>query len=121
MILLLKRIKQGASEASVPYVGADFYADFYGDLYSDLYGDFYGDFYGDTFVATNFLISLFLFFPLYDFYFILLASQRASQRASLAKRGSVAPTDPPGYAPVVIFLRLYTFTLYWMLRNSCMV
>ena len=37
----------------------------------DLYGDFYGDFYGDTFVATNFLISLFLFFPLYDFSFIL--------------------------------------------------
>ena len=41
--------------------------------------------YGDTFVATNFLISLFLFFPLYDFNLILLASQRAPQRASLAK------------------------------------
>ena len=52
--------------------------------------DFYGDFYGDTFVATNFLISLFLFFPLYDFNFILLASERASERAS-----QVAPTDPP--------------------------
>ena len=63
----------------------------------DFYGDLYGDFYGDTFVATNFLISLFLFFPLYNFSFILLASQRAS----LAK-GSDAPTDPPppGYAPV---------------------
>ena len=36
----------------------------------DFYGDLYGDFYGDTFVATNFLISLFLFFPLYDFSFI---------------------------------------------------
>ena len=52
----------------------------------DFYGDLYGDFYGDTFVATNFLISLFLF-PLYDFNFILLASERASQRASLAKGG----------------------------------
>ena len=81
----------------------DFYGDFYGDLYGDLYGDFYGDFYGDTFVATNFLISLFLFFPLYDFYLILLASQRAFQRASLAKGGSRShsPT-PPGYAPVHI-------------------
>ena len=66
----------------------------------DFYGDFHGDFYGDTFVATNFQISLFLFFPLYDFNFILLASQRASQRASLAKGGGfVAPTNPPGYAP----------------------
>ena len=55
--------------------------------------DFYGDFYGDTFVATNFLISLFLFFP-HDFNFILLASERASQRAS-----QVAPIPPPGYAP----------------------
>ena len=66
----------------------------------DFYGDVYGDFYGYTFVATNFLISLFLFFPLYDFNLILLASQRASQRASLAKGGWVAPTDPPDYAPV---------------------
>ena len=35
------------------------------------------------FVATSFLISLFLFFPLYDFNSILLTSERASQRASL--------------------------------------
>ena len=68
--------------------------DFYGDFYGDLYGDFYGDFYGDPFVATNFLISL---FPLYDFNFILLASERASQRASLEK-GPVTP----GYAPVFL-------------------
>ena len=69
------------------------------DFCGNLYGDFYGDFYGDTFVATDFLISLFLFFPLYDLNFILLASQRASQGASLAKGGeSVAPNNPPGYA-----------------------
>ena len=57
--------------------------------------DFYGDFYGDTFVATNFLISLFLFFPLYDFNLILLASERASQGASLAKAGGVGRTHRP--------------------------
>ena len=45
--------------------------------------DFYGDLYGDTFVATNFLISLFLLFPLYDF------------------NPSHPPTPPPGYAPDV--------------------
>ena len=44
-----------------------FYGEFYGNLYGDLYGDFYGNFYGDTLVATIFLISLFLFLPLYDF------------------------------------------------------
>ena len=65
---LLKRAKQGASEVSVAYVGG-----FWGEAPED----------GNTFVATNFLISLFLFFPLYYFYFILLASQRAS----LAKGG----------------------------------
>ena len=77
------------------------------DFYGDLYGGFYGDYYGDTFVATNFLISLFLFFPLYDFNFILLASERASQRASLAKGAkggrSRPPTPPPppaGCAPL---------------------
>ena len=53
-------------------------------------------------VATNFLISLFLFFPLYDFNLTLLAPERASQGASLEKGGSVAPTDPPGYAPVMV-------------------
>ena len=56
-------------------------------------------FMATLFVATSFLISLFLFFPQYDFNSILLTSERASQRASLAKGGSVAPTDPPGYAP----------------------
>ena len=65
------------------------------DFYGDLYDDFYGDFYGDTFVATNFLISLFLFFPLYDLHFILLASQRATQSASLAKGGGVGRTHRP--------------------------
>ena len=49
----------------------------------DFYGDLYGDLYGDTFVATNFLISLFLLFPLYDF------------------NPSHPPTPPPGYAPDV--------------------
>ena len=48
-----------------------------------------------TFVATNFLISLFLVFPLYDFNLILLASQRASQRASLAKGGGGGRSHPP--------------------------
>ena len=67
-----------------------------------------------TFVATNFLISLFLVFPLYDFNLILLASQRASQRASLAKGGggAVAPTDPPlaTRLPLLFFSSVYLFT-----------
>ena len=49
---------------------------------------FMATFTATLFVATNFLISLFLFFPLYDFNLILLASQRASQTHR-----------PPGYAP----------------------
>ena len=65
---------------------------------ADLYCDFYGDLFGDTFVATNFLISLFLFFPLYDFNLILLGSQRASQWASLAK-GWAGRTDRPPRPP----------------------
>ena len=63
-----------------------------------------------TFVATNFLISLFLVFPLYDFNLILLASQRAS----LAKGGggAVAPTDPPlaTRLPLLFFSSVYLFT-----------
>ena len=70
----------------------------------DFYGHLYGDVYGDNFVATNFLISLFLFFPLYDFNFILLASERASQGASLANI-SVTPTDP---TPLATRLILYS-------------
>ena len=81
------------------------------DFYGDLYGDFYGDFYGDTFVATNFPISLFLFFPLYDFNFILLASESASQRASLAKRGVGRTHRPP-------WLRAWFTTLH-NLPTSC--
>ena len=74
----------------------------------DVYGDFYGDFYGDTFVATNFLISLFLFFPLYDFNFILLAPERAS----LAKEGVGRTTDPsPGSAPEIYNIYIYVFSL----------
>ena len=121
---LLKRAKQGANEASVAYVGGfrgeapedipfpwiwkpqiarkltswmNFLSEFF-QYIDDFYGDFYDDFYGDTFVATNFLISLFLFFPLYDFNLILLASQRASQRASLAKGGEVSRTHRPPLA-----------------------
>ena len=70
----------------------------------DFYGHLYGDVYGDNFVATNFLNSLFLFFPLYDFNFILLASERASQGASLANI-SVTPTDP---TPLATRLILYS-------------
>ena len=64
------------------------------DFYGDLYGYFYGDFCCDTFVATNFLISLFLFFPLCAFNLILLASQTASQRASLGKGGRGGAVEP---------------------------
>ena len=128
----MKRAKQRASKASVAYVrlcvfleleslvgsgrhsislhlkvpdcekidilNAFFLSEFF--QYND---DFYGDFYGDTFVATNFLISLFLFFPLYDFNLILLASQRASQRASLAKGGGVSHTHRPPLATRLVF------------------
>ena len=62
-------------------------------FYGDLYGYFYGYFCCDTFVATNFLISLFLF-PLCAFNYILLASQRASQGASLGKRGGGRTVEP---------------------------
>ena len=58
-----------------------------------------------TFVATNFLISLFLVFPLYDFNLILLASQRAS----LAK-GEIGRTHRP--PPLATRLVMACFPYY---------
>ena len=79
------------------------------DFYGDFCGDLYGDFYGDTFVATNFLISLFLFFPLYDFYFILLASQRASQSRISSKRGG--RSHPPNPLATRLTINIQTIKL----------
>ena len=127
---LLKREKQGASEASIAYVDGFrgeaqedipfpwiwkpqiarkltswmfFFLSKFFKYNDDIYGDLCGDLYGDTFVATNFLISLFLLFSLYYFNFILLASQRAS----LAKGGGGV-----GRTHLSHWLRAWTFCVY---------